>query len=154
LATVVPLPSYPRGLLVLHEENLKPGQAPGVSSEYLSAIHPGTMAYLVRRWRERGRLTIGDLHVGDNTTVPLEGSDTIGVRLEYPGRRVYYLHGLANSAVVGTDAKCTQYRHQQERTGIRGRAPGPGTLGARCARPQPPGDPPQDLRSSIAWCGT
>jgi hypothetical protein len=108
MAPVVPLPSYPRGFLVLHEENLKLGQALGVSSKYLYAIHPRTMAYMVRRWRERGRLRISDLHVGDNTTVPLEGSDTIGVCLEYPGRRVYYLHGLANGAVVGTNATCTQ----------------------------------------------
>jgi hypothetical protein len=108
MAPVVPLPSYPRGFLVLHEENLKLGQALGVSSKFLYAIHPGTMAYMVRRWRERGRLTISDLHVGDNTTVPLEGSDTIGVCLEYPDRRVYDLHGLANGAVVGTNATCTQ----------------------------------------------
>lgn len=105
---VVPLPSYPRGFLVLHEENVKLGQALGVSSKYLYAIHPRTMAYLVRRWRETGRVKISDLHVGDNTTIPLEGSDTIGVCLEYPGRRVYYLHSLANSAVIGTNATCTQ----------------------------------------------
>lgn len=48
------------------------------------------------------------MQVGDNTTVPLEGSDTIGVCLEYPGRRVYYLNSLANRAVVGTNATCTQ----------------------------------------------
>jgi hypothetical protein len=105
---VVPLPTYPRGFLVLHEENVKLGQALGVSSKYLYAIHPKTMAYLVRRWREKGQVRISDLQVGDNTTVPLEGSDTIGVCLEYPGRRVYYLHSLANNAVVGTNATCTQ----------------------------------------------
>jgi hypothetical protein len=105
---VVPLSAYPRGFLVLHEENVKLGQALGVSSKYLYAIHPRTMAYLVRRWREKGRVRISDLQVGDNTTIPLVGSDTIGVCLEYPGRRVYYLHSLANSAVVGTNATCTQ----------------------------------------------
>ena len=108
MAPVVPLPSYPRGFLVLHQENLKLGQALGVSSKYLYAIHPRTMAYMVRRWRERDRLKISDLDVGDNTTVPLEGCDTIGVCLEYADRRVYYLHGLANSVVVGTNATCTQ----------------------------------------------
>jgi hypothetical protein len=105
---VVPLPSYPRGFVVLHEENLKLGQALGVSSKYLYAIHPRTMAYLVRQWREKGHLRISDLQVGDNTTIPLTGSDTIGVCLEYPDSRVYYLHSLANSAVVGTNATCTQ----------------------------------------------
>jgi hypothetical protein len=105
---VVPVPSYPRGFLVLHEENVKLGQALGVTSKYLYAIDPRTMAYLVRLWRETGRVRISDLQVGDNTTIPLNGSDTIGVCLEYPDRRVYYLHSLANSAVVGTNATCTQ----------------------------------------------
>lgn len=49
MAPVVPLPSYPRGFLVLHEENLKLGQALGVSSRYLYAIHPRTMSYMARR---------------------------------------------------------------------------------------------------------
>jgi hypothetical protein len=105
---VVPLPDYPRGFLVLHEENVKLGQSLGVTSKYLYAIHPRTMDYLVRRWRESGDVRIDDLEVGDNTAVSLTGSDTIGVCLEYPDRRVYYLHSLANSAVVGTNATCTQ----------------------------------------------
>jgi hypothetical protein len=108
MGPVVPLASYPRGFLVLHEENVKLGTALGVTSKYLYAIHRRTMAYMVRRWRESGHVRIGDLEVGDNTTVPLTGSDTIRVCLEYPVRRVYYLHSLANSAVVGTNATCTQ----------------------------------------------
>lgn len=105
---VVSLPSYPRGFLVLHEENVKLGQTLGVTSKYVYAIHPRTMAYLVRLWRRKGQVRIGDLEVGDNTSIPLTGSDTIGVCLEYPDQRVYYLHSLANSAVVGTNATCTQ----------------------------------------------
>src|SRR5690606_35519432 len=105
---VVRLPEYPRGFLVLHEENVKLGQMLGVSSKYLYAIHPRTMSYLVKRYRETGRVLISDLEVGDNTTIPLEGSDTIGVCLEYPNRRVYYLHSLTNASVVGTNATCTQ----------------------------------------------
>src|SRR5690606_20707589 len=59
-------------------------------------------------WRERGTVRIGDLEVGDNTSIPLTGSDTIGVCLQYPRRRVYYLHSLANESVVGTNATCAQ----------------------------------------------
>ncbi len=105
---VISLPDYPHGFLVLHEENVKLGRALGASSKYLYAIHPKTMAYLVQRWREHGQLRISDLQVGDNTTVPLVGSDTIGVCLEYPDKRVYYLNSLANAAVVGANATCTQ----------------------------------------------
>ncbi len=102
------LAEYPRGFLVLHEENIKLGRNLGATSKYIYAIHPQTMDYLEQRWRERGTVRIGDLEVGDNTSIPLTGSDTIGVCLQYPHRRVYYLHSLANESVVGTNATCAQ----------------------------------------------
>jgi hypothetical protein len=105
---VARLSSYPRGLLVLHEENVELGQKLGASSRYIYAIHPKTMEHLDRLWRERGRVGINDLELGDNTSVPLTGSDTIGVCLDYPDKRVYYLHSLANNAVIGTNATCAQ----------------------------------------------
>jgi len=105
---VARLSSYPRGLLVLHEENVKLGQKLGASSKYIYALHPKTMEHLHRLWRERGTVAINDLELGDNTSVPLAGSDTIGVCLDYPDQRIYYLHSLANSAVTGTNATCAQ----------------------------------------------
>lgn len=106
---VVKLSSYPKGFLVLHEENVKLGTLLGASSSYVYALHPKTMRYLVERWRERGTVLIGDLEIGDNTSVPLGGSDTIGVCLMYrPRRRVYYLNSLSNESVVGTNATCAQ----------------------------------------------
>lgn len=105
---VLALPSYPRGLLVLHEENIKLGQKLGVSSKFLYAIHPRTMDYLERLWRERGSVQAGDLEFGDNTSIPLIGSDTIGLLLDYPDKRVYYVHSLANEDVAGTSATCAQ----------------------------------------------
>jgi hypothetical protein len=101
-------PTIPRGLLVLHEENLTQGRNLGVSSKFIYAIHPKTMAYLARCWRQRGRVRISDLEIGDNTARPLTGADTIGVCLDYLRRRVYYRHSLANGAVVGTNATCQQ----------------------------------------------
>lgn len=105
---VLPLAVYPRGLLVLHEENVKLGRKLGASSKYVYAIHPRTMDYLERLWRERGQVTIDDLELGDNTSMPLDGSDTIGLCLDYPDKRIYYLHSLANRDVVGTNATCAQ----------------------------------------------
>ena len=60
------------------------------------------------RWRDRGKVSISDLEIGDNTSIPLKGADTIGVCLDYPRRRVYYLHSTANRDVVGTSATCSQ----------------------------------------------
>ena len=53
MAPVVPLPSYPRLPRAARGER-QAGTGPGVSSKYLYAIHPRTMAYLVRLWRETG----------------------------------------------------------------------------------------------------
>lgn len=108
LEPVISLDSYPRGLLVLHEENVKLGQKLGASSKYVYAIHPRTMDYLMGLWRDRGRVEVDDLELGDNTSVPLSGSDTIGLCLKYPEQWVYYLHSLANQDVVGTNATCAQ----------------------------------------------
>jgi len=108
LKPLVPLPAYPKGFLVLHEENLTLGRRFGVSSKFLYAIHPKTTDYLVRRQRRRGRLCLSDLEVANNTSIPLDGSDRIGVCLEYPRQRVFYLHTLDNGAALGTNATCAQ----------------------------------------------
>lgn len=105
---VVPMSSYPNGLLVLHEENVQLGLRLGTSSRYIYAIHPQTMTYLTRRWQQRGRLSVGDLDIGDNTALSLNGADTIGVCMKYPHQRVYYLHSMANQDVAGTNATCAQ----------------------------------------------
>lgn len=105
---LIELPEYPRGMLVIHEENVKLGAKLGASSRYVYAIHPRTMTYLEQLLRQRGRVEIGDLELGDNTTIPLAGSDTIGVCLRYADKRVYYLNSLANSEVTGTNATCAQ----------------------------------------------
>jgi saccharopine dehydrogenase-like NADP-dependent oxidoreductase len=108
LKPALKLPAYPKGFLVLHEENLTLGARWGVSSRFLYALHPATMKHLCRTHRTRGRVREADLVLGDNNTLQLEGADTIGVCLEYPRRRVYYLHSLPNAAVVGTSATCAQ----------------------------------------------
>ncbi len=105
---VIPLKEYPRGYVVLHEENVKLGRALGASSRYIYAIHPRTMDYIDRLWRRQGTVRIGDLEIGDNTTVPLVGTDTIGVMLRYPDRRIYYINSKSNADMVGTNATCAQ----------------------------------------------
>ena len=107
LKPVLPLPSYPHGFLVLHEENLTFGRVFGASSKFVYAVHPKTMAYLTRRWRRRGHLPISDLDRRQHPD-PVDGDYTVGVCLGYPRRPVYYLHSIANSGVVGTSATCTQ----------------------------------------------
>lgn len=99
---------HPHGFLVLHEENLTLGRSLGVPSRFIYALHPRTMRYLVDRLRRHGRLREGDLEMGDNLARRLDGTDTVGVCLQYPRRRVYYLNSLSNSALIGTNATCHQ----------------------------------------------
>jgi Saccharopine dehydrogenase NADP binding domain len=99
---------HPHGFLVLHEENLTLGRSLGVPSRFIYALHPRTMRYLVDRDRRHGRLREGDLEMGDNLTHRLDGADTIGVCLQYPKRRVYYLNSFTNAALIGTNATCHQ----------------------------------------------
>ncbi|MFH1024376.1 MAG: saccharopine dehydrogenase NADP-binding domain-containing protein [Planctomycetota bacterium] len=108
LAPVLKLDEYPKGFLVLHEENLTMGRALGIPSKFLYAIHPRTMRFLVERFRRTGRILEGDLELGDNLSIPLAGSDTVGVCLEYPRRRVYYMNRVDNTTIVGTNATCLQ----------------------------------------------
>ncbi len=105
---VLALPEYPRGLLVLHEENVKLGARLGASSKYIYAIHPKTMEHLETLLRTHGRIEIADLEIADNTSVPLSGADIIGVCLKYPDKQVYYLNCLANRDIIGTSATCAQ----------------------------------------------
>lgn len=102
------LGAYPHGFTVLHEENLTLARRFGHTSKFVYALHPRTMEHLVRTWRATGTVKPSDLVLGDNTEIPLTGSDLIGVCLEYPRRRVYYTNEMHNSAVIGTNATCAQ----------------------------------------------
>lgn len=108
LNPILPGPRYPQGFLVLHEENLTLGRALGVPSQFIYALHPRTMRHLVDRHRRVGDLREGDLVLGDNISARLNGTDMVGVCLQYPRRRVYYLNRLSNNALIGTNATCHQ----------------------------------------------
>lgn len=98
----------PAGMLVMHEENLTLGHSLGIPSKFVYALHPQTMAYLRRRFRQKGGLELDDLEIGDNLQHRLAGTDMVGVCLHYPHRRIYYLNRLPNDAVIGANATCTQ----------------------------------------------
>ena len=108
LAPIMGGDHYPEGFLVLHEENVMIGLALGVPSMFIYALHPQTMRYLVDRFQRAGVLRETDLELGDNITHRLDGSDMVGVCLQYPRRRVYYLNRLSNSSLIGTNATCFQ----------------------------------------------
>ena len=108
LEPILPLPHYPAGFTILHEENLTMARRYGFVSRFIYALHPRTTRYLLARRRAKGRLAESDLVLGDNIALPLEGDDLVGVALEYRDRRVCYWSRMPNEALVGTNATCAQ----------------------------------------------
>jgi hypothetical protein len=108
LGPVRQMTTYPVALTILHEENVTLGERLGVSSRFLYAIDPRTVAYLTRLWRRQGAVKDSDLVRADHRKILLRGGEHIGVCLDYGDRRVYYANELANAALVGVNATCAQ----------------------------------------------
>jgi len=108
LSPILKLESYPKGCLVLHEENMSIAQKYNVPSKFVYALHPQTMAALMQIYKKEKNIHKKDLQKGDNLTTILDGSDNIGVLLKYKNKKVYYFNSIANTSVIGTNATYTQ----------------------------------------------
>lgn len=108
LAPIMPLRSYPEGFRMFHEECSSLSNLYDIPSQFIYAIHPRTMRRIVELYGKKGRIDGRDLVIADNVDDVLEGSDTVGVRLEYPDKAVYYLNSFPNTNVIGTNATYTQ----------------------------------------------
>ncbi|HTK59986.1 MAG TPA: saccharopine dehydrogenase NADP-binding domain-containing protein [Candidatus Baltobacteraceae bacterium] len=108
LSPIMPLKTYPEGFRMFHEECSSLSNMYDVPSQFVYAIHPKTMRRMIELYGKKGRIDDRDLLIGDNVENVLEGSDTIGVRLEYPRTTVYYLNAFPNTNVIGTNATYTQ----------------------------------------------
>jgi len=75
-------------------------------------LSSGMNAGLANLWVWHGFLQFGTplelVHFEYDTSIPLAGSDTIGVCLRYADQRVYYVHSLANREGTSTNATCAQ----------------------------------------------
>lgn len=105
---VLKLDNYPEGFQVLHEENVSIAQKYDVPSQFLYAIHPQTMNSLLEVYAKNKKVKKEDLLLGDNQSRTLEGTDCIGVALEYKEKRVYYINSVSNGVVIGTSATYLQ----------------------------------------------
>lgn len=108
LKPILNLETYPKGCLVLHEENVSIGHKYDIPSKFIYALHPKTMEELSKIYREGKNIHKKDLQFGDNQTTCLDGSDNIGVLLKYKNQKVYYFNSIANTSVIGTNATYTQ----------------------------------------------
>ncbi|MDP3698787.1 MAG: saccharopine dehydrogenase NADP-binding domain-containing protein [Nanoarchaeota archaeon] len=108
LSPILKLDTYPKGCLVLHEENLSIGRKYDIPSKFLYAIHPQTIKALLKIYKKEKNIHKKDLQLADNLNTILDGSDNIGVMLRYKDKKVYYFNSVANTSVIGTNATYTQ----------------------------------------------
>jgi saccharopine dehydrogenase-like NADP-dependent oxidoreductase len=108
LHPVMALQEYPKGFLLLHEENITIAQKYGVPSRFLFAIHPRTMDHLEALYDEQGMVSVEMVALGDNRGVPLKGTVTIGVLLEYGDRKVYFFNTTHHDSLPWLSGSCWQ----------------------------------------------
>jgi hypothetical protein len=108
LHPIMKLSCYPRGFLLLHEENITLGQKYNVPSRFLFSLKTETMDYLEEIYDRKEAVPPEALALGDNRRVLLKGEATVGVCLEYENRREYFFNTTAQGSVPGVSGSCTQ----------------------------------------------
>jgi hypothetical protein len=108
LAPIMKLRVYPRGFLLLHEENITLGQKYDVPSRFLFSLKTETMDYLEKIYDGDKRVPLEALALGDNGKIPLTGEATVGVCLEYETTREYFFNTTAQGQVPGVSGSCRQ----------------------------------------------
>jgi len=108
LCELMDLEEYPRGYLLLHEENISIAQHYDIPSSFIFAILPRTMTYLESVYDTRGDIPVDAMTLGDNQKVILRGSATVGVLLEYGRRKVYFFNTTEHGTIQGSSGSCWQ----------------------------------------------
>jgi len=108
LRPVMNLPVYPRGFLLLHEENITLGQEYDVPSRFLFSLKTETMDHLEEVYDKCKEVPVDTLALGDNRKIPLKGEATVGVCLEYENTRQYFFNTTAQGAIPGVSGSCRQ----------------------------------------------
>jgi hypothetical protein len=108
LRPVMSLSSYPKGFLLLHEENITLGQEHDVPSRFLFSLKTETMDYLEEIYDREKVVPPHALTLGDNGKVLLKGEATVGVCLEYENTWEYFFNTTAQGAVPGVSGSCRQ----------------------------------------------
>jgi hypothetical protein len=108
LQPIMNLPVYPRGFLLLHEENITLGHNYDVPSRFLFSLKTETMDYLEAVYDSTKQIPLDTLALGDNRKIRLKGEATVGVCLEYENRREYFFNTTGQGSVPGVSGSCVQ----------------------------------------------
>ena len=108
LRPIMSLPVYPKGFLLLHEENITLGHEYNVPSRFIFSLKTETMDYLEEVYDKNREVPLDTLALGDNKKVLLKGEATVGVCLEYEDAREYFFNTTAQGAILGVSGSCLQ----------------------------------------------
>jgi hypothetical protein len=108
LRPIMSLPAYPRGFLLLHEENITLGHNYDVPSHFLFSLKTETMDYLEKVYDRNREVPLDTLALGDNRKILLKGEATVGVCLEYENTREYFFNTTPQGSVPGVSGSCRQ----------------------------------------------
>lgn len=108
LRPIMNLRVYPRGFLLLHEENITLGEKYDVPSRFLFSLKTETMDYLEKVYDRKKEIPLDTLALGDNGEIPLKGEATVGVCLEYEKTREYFFNTTPQGNVPGVSGSCRQ----------------------------------------------
>jgi homospermidine synthase len=104
LEPIKKLDQYPIGMTVAHDEIIAMCRILEVPGKFIYAIHPKSFTRLQGLVGTGRQVSEKDVVFEDNTTVPLDGSDCIGVWLIYDEQSVCYHSDVKHSSVKGTNA--------------------------------------------------
>jgi len=104
LSPIIKLNKYPKGFVVLHEENLTLSYKYNIPSKFIYSIHEEVMDSMIKTYKKWGKISEDDFTVIKNTEVPLKGADSIGVILNYGNKKVYYFNSINNTSLIRTNA--------------------------------------------------
>jgi hypothetical protein len=108
LRPIMSLRIYPRGFLLLHEENITLGQEYNVPSRFLFSLNTEIMNYLEEVYDRKKGVPLDILALGDNRKVRLTGEATVGVCLEYENMREYFFNTTPQGNIPGVSGSCRQ----------------------------------------------
>ncbi|MEN9621751.1 MAG: hypothetical protein RLZZ67_185 [Candidatus Parcubacteria bacterium] len=95
---------YPMGMTVAHDEIIAMCRILEVPGKFIYAIHPDSFNRLQKMVETTRIIEEKNVVFENNTTVPLDGSDCIGVWLNHESQSICYYVEMKHSDVKGTNA--------------------------------------------------
>jgi len=104
LEPIKKLKKYPMGMVVAHDEIIAMCRILEVPGKFIYAIHPKSLSRLRKLVGSGREVDEKDIVFENNSLVPLDGSDCIGIWLMYDSKSICYFVDVKHSKIKGTNA--------------------------------------------------